>query len=60
MLHPQIQHLAASRAGEVPVHGAVVPALLTVLCTVLAIVLLLALMAFLEPHKTKRDTVASR
>jgi len=34
--------------------------LLTVLCTVLAIVLLLALMAFLEPHKTKRDTVASR
>ena len=60
MLHTQIQHLAASRTDEVPVHGAVGPALLTVLVALLALVALLVLMAFLEPRKTKRDAVASR
>ena len=60
MLRHQIQHLAAGSSDEVPVHGAVGPALLTVFLALLAIVLLLALMAFLEPRKTKRDAVALR
>ena len=58
MLQHQIQLLAAGRTDEVPVHGAVGPALLTVLCTVLGIVLLLVIMALLEPRKTKRASTS--
>ncbi len=60
VFHTQIQQLAASRTNEVPVHGAVGPAFLTVLCAVLALVLLLVVLAFLEPRKTTRDAVPSR